>query len=259
MRKVYHNRPLQRKGQSNTILDMKPTVKEQSLSFAQGVQEGFPICVGYFPTAMAFGLVCRDVGLKIWEAVLFSVTNFAGSGQFLAINLLASGSLILEIFISVLLINLRYLFMGAAINQKLEEGIHGPKRLILAHGTTDEVFSVAVLHNQKLSWSYMAGLEGISYLGWVGGTAVGFLIGMVLSVELQMAVGVTLYAMFISLFAQELRQKGVMVLLIAGLSAIINSILILVLHMGSGWAFVISMLSASLLGALFIAEEEVLP
>ncbi len=238
---------------------MKFDAKHESLTFARGIREGFPICVGYFPTAMAFGLICRDVGLKIWEAVLFSVTNFAGSGQFLAINLLASGALILEIVIGVLLINLRYLFMGAAINQKLEEGIHGPKRLLLAHGTTDEVFSVAVLHNQKLSWTYMMGLEGVSYLGWVGGTSLGFLIGMVLSSELQMAVGVTLYAMFISLFAQELRQKGMMVLIIAGFSAIVNSILILLLHMGKGWAIVISMLSASMLGALLIPEVEVVP
>ena len=238
---------------------MKIKDKEESLTFKDGVREGFPICVGYFPTAMAFGLVCRDVGLKIWEATLFSITNFAGSGQFLAINLIASGSLLLEIFIGVLLINLRYLFMGAAINQKLEDGIHGGKRLLLAHGTTDEVFSVAVLHNQKLSWPYMAGLEGVAYLGWVGGTAMGFLIGMVLSAELQMAVGVTLYAMFISLFAQELRQKGMMVLIIAGSSAIMNSILILILHMGSGWAFVISMLSASIFGALIITEVEALP
>ncbi|MGB4405628.1 MAG: AzlC family ABC transporter permease [Sphaerochaeta sp.] len=233
--------------------------KQESLTLRRGVREGFPICVGYFPTAMAFGLVCRDVGLKIWEAVLFSVTNFAGSGQFLAINLLASGSLILEIFIGVLLINMRYLFMGAALNNKLEDGIHGPKRLLVAHGTTDEVFSIAVLHNQRLSWPYMIGLEGIAYIGWVGGTALGFLIGMVLSSELQMAVGVTLYAMFISLFAQELRQKGIMVLVIAGFSAIMNSILILCLNVGSGWAFVLSMLTASIFGALVITEGEALP
>lgn len=236
---------------------MNSSVKNQSLTFAQGVREGFPICVGYFPTAMAFGLICKDVGLKIWEAVLFSVTNFAGSGQFLAINLIASGSLILEVIIAAMLINLRYLFMGAALNQKLEPGIHGPKRMILAHGTTDEVFSMAVLHNQNLSWTYMMGLEGISYLGWVGGTAIGFLIGMILSAELQLAVGVTLYAMFISLFAQELRQKGIMVLLIAFCSATINSILILVFSMGSGWSFVISMLSAAMLGACIIDEPEV--
>ena len=238
---------------------MKCSGKQESLTFTRGVHEGFPICVGYFPTAMAFGLVCRDVGLKMWEAVLFSVTNFAGSGQFLAINLLASGALILEIIIGALLINLRYIFMGAALNQKLEEGIHGPRRLVLAHGTTDEVFSVAVLHNQQLSWAYMAGLQGVSYAGWVGGTAIGFLIGMVLSAELQMAVGVTLYAMFISLFAQELRQKGIMVLIIAGFSAIMNSILILGLSVGSGWAFVISMLSASVAGAAIIKAPEALP
>ena len=228
----------------------------QSLTFLRGVQEGFPICIGYFPTAMAFGLVCRDVNLKIGEALLFSVTNFAGSGQFLAINLLASGSLIFEIFVGVLLVNLRYAFMGAALSSKLESGIHGVKRLMLAHGTTDEVFSVAILHNGLLSYAYMMGLELISYLGWVSGTVIGFLVGMILPSELQLAVGVTLYAMFSSLFAQELRQKGVLVFCITAFSALLNSLLIMTFSMGTGWAFVVSMLTASLFGALVTPDME---
>lgn len=236
------------------IMNSKQT--KQSLTFLRGVQEGFPICVGYFPTAMAFGLVCRDVNLKIWEALLFSVTNFAGSGQFLAINLLASGSLLFEIFVGVLLVNLRYAFMGAALSSKLESGIHGIKRLMLAHGTTDEVFSVAVLHNGLLSYAYMMGLELVSYLGWVSGTVMGFLVGMILPNELQLAVGVTLYAMFSSLFAQELRQKGILVLFIASFSAILNSFLVIVVSMGTGWAFVVSMLTASIFGALITHEME---
>jgi len=222
---------------------------QSELTFKQGYKEGFPIFVGYFPTAMAFGLVCRDLGLRIWEAVLFSMTNFAGSGQFLAANLIGKGAILAEIFISVLLVNLRYSFMGAEMSRKLTKGIGGWQRVLLAHGTTDEVFSVAVWHNQPITKYYLAGLECTAYAGWVSGTAAGFLVGMILPSALQLAVGVTLYAMFSSLLAQEFRQKGFKVLLIAAISAILNSVLIMLLHLGVGWAFVISMLAASFIGA----------
>jgi 4-azaleucine resistance transporter AzlC len=250
---VYHRGDLQERQGTDNLLVMKA---ENQLTFLQGCLEGAPIFVGYFPTAMAFGLVCRDLGLRIWEAVLFSVTNFAGSGQFLAASLMRSGSILLEIFISVLLVNLRYSFMGAELSRKLEKGIGGIARVLLAHGTTDEVFSVAVLHRLPITKPYLAGLELTAYLGWVSGTAVGFLVGMVLPSALQMAVGVTLYAMFSSLLAQEFRQKGLNVLIIALISASLNSFLTLALKWGVGYSFVLSMLTASFLGAWLITEEE---
>jgi 4-azaleucine resistance transporter AzlC len=234
---------------------MKPETLHR-LTFKQGCQEGFPIFVGYFPTAMAFGLVCKDLGMRIWEAVLFSVTNFAGSGQFLAANLIGGGALLAELFISVLLVNLRYSFMGAELNRNLEKGIRGWRKALLAHGTTDEVFSVAVLHRGPISKEYLAGLELTAYSGWVSGTAVGFLVGMILPPALQLAVGVTLYAMFSSLLAQEFHQKGFMVLAIVGVSATLNSFLILQCSLAIGWSFVISMLAASFFGALTTSDSE---
>lgn len=221
-----------------------------------GVRDGVPIFVGYFPTAMAFGLVCRDLGLRVWEAVLFSMTNFAGSGQFLAASLMGSGALLLEIFISVLLLNLRYTFMGAELARKLEDDIRWYQRPFLAHGTTDEVFSVATLHPAPLPKGYLGALELTSYSGWVSGTAVGFLVGMVLPSSLQLAVGVTLYALFTILFTQQFKQSGIPVLLIAAISAALHALLTLFFGMPVGWSFVISMLSATFLGALLFSEVE---
>ena len=34
----------------------------RTLTFKQGFHDGLPIFIGYFPTALAFGLVCRDLG-----------------------------------------------------------------------------------------------------------------------------------------------------------------------------------------------------
>ena len=230
-------------------------MSERNLTFSLVCKDGLPIFVGYFPTAMAFGLVVKNLGLRLWEAVLFSVTNFAGSGQFLAASLIGSGALLAELFISVLLINLRYTFMGAEVARRLEDGITGMKRALIAHGTTDEVFSISLMNPGRLPASYMAGLELTSYAGWVSGTALGFLVGLVLPPALQLAVGVTIYAMFSSLLAQEFRKKGIKVLLIAAISAGTHSVLTLLLGVKIGWSFVVSMLLASFIGSLIIRED----
>ncbi len=229
---------------------------KERLSWQQGCREGIPIFVGYFPTAMAFGLVCRDLGLRVWEAVLFSMTNFAGSGQFLAASLMGSGALLLELFISVLLLNLRYTFMGAELARKLESDIKWYQRPLLAHGNTDEVFSVATLHPSPIPKGYLFGLELTSYAGWVSGTAVGFLVGMILPTTLQLAVGVTLYALFTILFTQQFKENGLPVFIIAAISAALHSLLTIRFGMPVGWSFVISMLSATFIGAIIFVDLE---
>lgn len=229
----------------------------RTLTFKQGALDGVPIFIGYFPTAIAFGLVCRDLGMRAWHALLFSLSNFAGSGQFLAVSLMASGALLIELFISVLLINMRYTFMGAELARKLDPSIRGLARALIAFGTTDEVFSVATLNPTPLPLSYILGLELCSYLGWVSGTVVGFLIGSVLPPLLQLAVGVTLYALFTVLLTQQFRQKGAMVLAIAALSGGLHTLLSVSFGVPVGWSFVVSMLTATFVGALVIDEERV--
>jgi len=224
-------------------------------TLGEGIHAGFPICVGYFPTAMAFGLVCRDIGMNLVESTLFSITNFAGSGQFLAANLIAAKATVIAIFLGVLMINLRYMFMGASIASRLEPDVKGVRRLLVAFGTTDEVFSVSTLRPGRLSFSYMAGLEGTAYTGWVAGTAVGFIVGMVLPDALQRAAAVTIYAMFASLLTQEVKSNW-QAILVAGLSAAVNSLLVCAMGIPVGWAFVIAMLSGTLFGAWIMPDTD---
>ena len=58
----------------------------------EGAKDGFPIFLGYFTTALAFGLLTRTSGFTFVEGVLTSAVTFAGSGQFLMMNLYNAGS-----------------------------------------------------------------------------------------------------------------------------------------------------------------------
>ena len=221
----------------------------------EGIRDGFPIFLGYFTTALAFGLLTRTSGFTFVEGVLTSMITFAGSGQFLMMNLYNAGSLLLSIVVSVFFINSRYIFMASSLSQRLSDPGSIPGRILCGFGTVDEVFTVASFKGHLLSYSYMAGLIFTSYVGWVSGTAIGFLGGTFLPEVVQKAAVITVYAMFASLLGSETR-RGAKALLVASVSALLNSLLILAAGLSTGLSFLISMIAATIFGALIYTDEE---
>ena len=220
-----------------------------------GIRDGLPIFLGYFTTALAFGLLTRTSGFRFVEGVLVSLTNFAGSGQFLMMNLYNAGSLLLEIALSVFFINSRYIVMAASLTTRLKDRTSIPGRIMCGFGTTDEVFAVSSFKGEALSYSYMAGLIFTSYAGWVSGTAVGYLVGTVLPDVMQKAAVITIYAMFASLLGSE-TLKHAKALLVALVSAAANSILIMAVGVSTGVSFLISLIAATLFGAVIYTDKE---
>ena len=199
-----------------------------------GIHDGFPIFLGYFTTALAFGLLTRNSGFRFAEGVMVSLTNFAGSGQFLMMNLYNAGSFLFEIALSVFFINSRYIFMAASLSQRLRD---------------------TSFKGQELSYSYMAGLIFTSYAGWVSGTALGYVVGTFLPDVVQKAAVITVYAMFASLLGSETR-KHMKALFVAAFSALSNTLLILVIGLGTGVSFLISLILATLFGAFIYTDKE---
>ena len=221
----------------------------------EGIRDGFPIFLGYFTTALAFGLLTRTSGFTFVEGVLTSMITFAGSGQFLMMNLYNAGSLLLSVVVSVFFINSRYIFMASSLSQRLSNPGSIPGRILCGFGTVDEVFTVASFKGHLLSYSYMAGLIFTSYVGWVSGTAIGFLGGTFLPEVVQKAAVITVYAMFASLLGSETR-RGAKALLVASVSALLNSLLILAAGLSTGLSFLMSMIAATIFGALIYTDEE---
>ena len=59
--------------------------------FKLGVKRGIPICLGYLSVSFTFGLLAVNGGFPVWIAVLISLTNLTGAGQFAAMNLMIQG------------------------------------------------------------------------------------------------------------------------------------------------------------------------
>ena len=105
--------------------------------FQQGLKDGLPICLGYFPVSFAYGMSVVLSGMPAWAAVLISLTNLTSAGQFAGSSLMLAGGSYLEIAVTTVVINIRYFLMSLAMSQKTDKKMTWIQRLLVSFGITD--------------------------------------------------------------------------------------------------------------------------
>lgn len=215
---------------------------EKRLTIKDGIKMGLPVGLGYLSVSIAFGLTAVQTGLAKWVPILISLTNFTGTGQFAAVNLWSVGAGIAEIAFTVLMINLRYFLLSLSVAQKLPSDITMSKRLVIAFGMTDENFAVIYSTKGRLTFGYCIGVMTASYVGWVGGTAIGALLQNVIPVLLYSALGIMIYAMFVAVVTPMCKENRAMIGVV-GIAVAISCIFYWTPHLNklsSGWVYVIA-------------------
>lgn len=119
--------------------------KINKVEIKEGLIAALPIIVGYLPIGIAFGLLSKTAGISLLESFMFSALVYAGSSQFMALNLLLVGTGLGGIIITTFLVNFRYFLMTASLAEKMEdiEGQKKPWLALMAFWVSDEIFSVA--------------------------------------------------------------------------------------------------------------------
>ena len=84
-----------------------------------GMISAFPIIVGYLPIAMTFGILSKSSGIQLIESFMFSAIVFAGSSQFMALNMITVGAGLGEIILTTLLVNFRHFLMSASLSENI--------------------------------------------------------------------------------------------------------------------------------------------
>ena len=233
------------------------TVKRDA--FLTGMKNGLPIAFGYFPIAVAFGLLAKANGLPAITSILMSALVFAGASQFIAVNLWATGTGCGEIVLTTFLVNMRHFLMSATLARRLGSQPPNVKALI-AFGVTDETFALLAMGPEdNRDPGFVAGVNTAAYLGWVLGTAAGSMLVRGLPALLQSSMGLALYAMFIGLLVPGLKGSKAnltVVGLTLGLSAVASWGPPWLTAIGKGWKIMIITVIACALGALLFPGEE---
>lgn len=226
-------------------------------NFTYGAKDGLPIALGYLAVSFSFGMAASAQQVPLWVSVALSALNMTSAGQFSALTLMCRTAPLAEIAAATFVINIRYLLMSIVLSQKLVK-MPVLKRMAIACGITDEIFTVASTKPHRVGLAYMAGLIIVPYLGWTLGTLLGAAAGNLLGEAASSALGIGLYAMFIAIVLPTARgEKSVA---FAAIAAVVISCVItwwsVLSSISAGWAVIIASVPAAAAAALLFPRQD---
>lgn len=159
---------------------------------------------GYIVLGIGFGILLADKGYSVWWALLMSLTIYAGSLQYVGVNLLGSGAGLLSTALISLMVNARHLFYGISMLKKYEKT--GAKKWYLIFGLTDETYSLVCSESglpegvDEKEYFFWVTIMNQSY--WILGSVIGALIGNTVSFN-SAGIDFSMTALFVIIMTEQ--------------------------------------------------------
>lgn len=162
-----------------------------------------PVMAGYIVLGMGFGVLLSTRGYSPWWALSMSVFIYAGSMQYLTIDLLTGGASLITAALTTLLVNARHLFYGIS----MVEGYRGmgKKKPYAIFALTDETYSLVCQDEHETKedrhrFAFWVSLMDQCY--WVTGSLIGALLGQVIPFDVT-GIDFSLTALFVTVFIEQ--------------------------------------------------------
>ena len=162
-----------------------------------------PVLTGYLFLGMGFGILLSENGYGVLWALAMSIFVFAGSGQYLAVSLLANSSGLLSAAIATLLVNARHLFYGISLLEKYKGA--GKKKPYLIFALTDETYSLVTQNEPPEGMSrhsYCFTVSVLDHIYWITGCTLGALVGQFIPINYE-GIEFVLTALFVTMFVDR--------------------------------------------------------
>ena len=168
-----------------------------------------PIFAGFWFLGLTYGIYMNVNGFSFLYPMLMSQTIFAGSIEFIAVNMLMGAFDPLQAFAMTLMINARHLFYGIAMLDRFR-GM-GWKKIYLIFGMCDESFSINytadIPEDVDRGW-FMFFVTLLNHFYWFSGATLGGIFGSFLHFSTE-GLDFVMTAMFVVIFLEQwLKEKN---------------------------------------------------
>lgn len=160
-----------------------------------------PVLSGYVVLGTGFGILLQSKGFGLPWALAMSVFIYAGSMQYLAVDLLAGGAGLIAAALTTLMVNARHLFYGISMIGKYKDT--GWRKPYLIFGLTDETYSLNCAAEESADYYFL--VSAFNQLYWVAGSALGAVLGTVLPFSTE-GIDFSLTALFVTVFVEQWRS-----------------------------------------------------
>ncbi len=166
-----------------------------------------PICVGFLFLGMSYGFLMRSKGFSFTYPMLMSFFIFAGSMEFVTVNLLLSAFNPMYAFFLALMVNARHLFYGISMLDKYRNT--GWKKPYLIYGMCDESFTINCTitppEGVDRTW-FMLFVTLLNQIYWVTGATLGGLLGYVIHFNTK-GIEFVMTALFVVMFMNQWEES----------------------------------------------------
>ena len=220
--------------------------------FLKGMKDGLPVALGYLAVSFTLGIAAVKSGLTPFQAFATSALNNTSAGEFAAFSLIGAGVSYMEIALTTVILNMRYILMSCALSQKIDKNTPIVHRFLMAYDVTDEIFGLSIMSEGRLDPKYTYGLIAISAPSWAIGTYLGAVMGSVMPAGVLSAMNLALYGMFIAVIVPPAKKDKTIAVVIAVsmLSSLMFSILPGLREISSGIVVIILTVVISLAAAI---------
>lgn len=172
-------------------------------AFRAAFPHTIPIFAGFWFLGLTYGIYMNVSGFSFWYPMIMSLTIFAGSAEFVAVNLLLSAFQPLQALAMTLMINARHLFYGISMLDQYRRT--GWKKLYLIFGMCDESFSInytaKIPEDVDRGW-FMFFVTLLNHFYWFSGATLGGIFGSLIHFDTK-GLDFVMTAMFVVIFLEQ--------------------------------------------------------
>ena len=189
-------------------------------------KQSVPIMAGYIVLGMGFGVLLESKGYGVLWAIAMSVFIYAGSMQYVAINLITGGASLIATALMTLMVNARHLFYGISMLDKYKNT--GKYKPYLIFALTDETYSLVCSGTipegvDRNKYYFLVSLFDQIY--WVIGSVIGSVVGSVLNFNTA-GIDFSMTALFLVVFVEQWKSTKDHASAITGITASVVCLLI---------------------------------
>jgi len=168
-------------------------------SLKQNIIRTLPVMAGYIVLGIGFGIVLRSKGFGLGWCLAMSIFIFAGSMQYVAVDLMAAGAGLITVALTTLLVNARHLFYGISMLDKYKD--IGKTKPYLIFGLSDETYSLVCQDEDYSKTDYLQ-ITLLDQCYWVIGSVIGSVAGALIPWDFK-GVDFSLTALFVCIFTEQ--------------------------------------------------------
>ena len=177
--------------------------------FRKGALANLPVAASVAAYGSVLGVLAAQKQISWPVLLMMNLSIFAGSAQFVMVDMWVAPLPIIEIILAATAINLRYLLIGASLNPVFQ-GSNLVQKSVVMHFVADENWAVTMAAHRRGAASPGFLLGGGICLGmvWCCGTLAGHQLGAVINDPRMFAMDFAFLAVFTALAVSLWRGKS---------------------------------------------------